>query len=101
MKGTNILAKLRHREEGQGFNGGTSALRAREFHENLCPSVTVNEVAIPGGLWIRKFTLDGDHLLAFSRNCHAISLYEFAPVTSLNSRAAAAARIPPTAAPPL
>lgn len=88
-KGSNILQKLRDREEGHRYQGGTAALRAREFSENLCPSVSVNEVAIPGGLWIRKFTPDEDHLLTFSRNYHAISLYEFCPVDSLNSPAPA------------
>ena len=71
----NILTRLRHREIHCG-RPGTHYHRARQFYTNIFPNFTVVNIEKPP-CFLRKFSPDGKHFIAFSSDQTSIEIYKF------------------------
>ncbi|XP_057291122.1 DET1 homolog [Hydractinia symbiolongicarpus] len=71
----NIVKKLIHRETFQ-IRPNTNFHVARSFTLNVFPNFTVTNVEKPP-CFLRKFSPDGHHFVAFSRDQSSIEIYEF------------------------
>lgn len=71
----NLLQRLQSRETLRG-KPNTGSLESRKFYQNVFPDHTVYNVEVPN-CFIKKFTSDGEYLLAFTKNLQGIQLYHF------------------------
>jgi len=73
----NIVQRLLHRELNAGRRRGcNAAATARKFFTNIFPNFTVVNVEKPA-CFLRKFSPDGRHLIAFSADQTSLEIYEF------------------------
>ncbi len=71
----NLVYRLRHRET-HACRPGTSFHVGRKFYTNLFPNFTVVNVEKPP-CFLRKFSPDGRHFVAFSADQTSLEIYEF------------------------
>ncbi|XP_070542911.1 DET1 homolog [Ptychodera flava] len=71
----NIVHRLRQRETHEG-RPGTHFQAARVFHQNIFPNFTVVNVEKPP-CFLRKFSPDGQHFIAFSADQTSLEIYQF------------------------
>ncbi|XP_078687648.1 DET1 homolog [Branchiostoma floridae x Branchiostoma belcheri] len=71
----NIVHRLRQRETHVAYPG-TNWHIARSFHQNLFPNFTIVNVEKPP-CFLRKFSPDGKHFIAFSSDQTSIEIYKF------------------------
>ena len=71
----NLVYRIRHRET-HACRSGTHFHVARKFHTNLFPNFTVVSVEKPP-CFLRKFSPDGRHFIAFSADQTSLEIYEF------------------------
>lgn len=75
IKPQNIVCKLIERERGPR-RPGTHIHVARDFYKNVFPNLTVINVEKPAG-FLRKFSPDGRHLIAFTFDQASLEIYRF------------------------
>ena len=71
----NIVTKLAHRQAGID-SPSQLYYRQRSFYQCLVPDHTESNVQIPSG-FLRKFTPDGNQLLAFSNDQKNVNVYDY------------------------
>ena len=71
----NIIWKLRQRET-RLCKPGTHFQQARSFNQNIFPNFTIVNVEKPP-CFLRKFSPDGRHFVAFSLDQSSLEIYEF------------------------
>ncbi len=71
----NLVYRLRQREMHMG-RPGTQCHIARSMHTNIFPNFTVVNVDKPP-CFLRKFSPDGKHFIAFSSDQTSLEIYEF------------------------
>ena len=71
----NLVYRIRHRET-HVCQPGTHFHVGRKFHTNLFPNFTVVSVEKPP-CFLRKFSPDGKHFIAFSADQTSLEIYEF------------------------
>lgn len=69
----NIITRLRHREQGR-WNG--YCYNYRLFYTNIVPNLSIINVEKPP-CYLRKFSLDGKYLIAFSIDQSRLEIYEY------------------------
>lgn len=72
----NIIHRLRRRETFGSVKPGTHFHVAREFHQNVFPNFTIINVEKPP-CFLRKFSPDGQHFIAFSSDQTSLEIYEY------------------------
>lgn len=76
IKPQNIVCHLMRREHGIGQRPGTHQHAIRDFYKCIHPNLTVINVEKPAG-FLRKFSPDGKHLIAFTLDQTALEIYRF------------------------
>lgn len=76
IKPQNIVCHLMRREHGIGQRPGTHQHTIRDFYKCIHPNLTVINVEKPAG-FLRKFSPDGKHLIAFTLDQTALEIYRF------------------------
>ncbi|XP_002730892.1 DET1 homolog, partial [Saccoglossus kowalevskii] len=71
----NIVYRLCQRETHPGIPG-TQFHTARSFHQNVFPNFTIVNVEKPP-CFLRKFSPDGQHFIAFSADQTSLEIYQF------------------------
>ena len=71
----NLVYRIRYRET-HACRPGTHFHVGRKFHTNLFPNFTVVSVEKPP-CFLRKFSPDGRHFIAFSADQTSLEIYEF------------------------
>lgn len=72
----NIVNKMLRREIYGAIKPGTHFHVAREFHQNVFPNFTIVNVEKPP-CFLRKFSPDGRHFIAFSSDQTSLEIYEY------------------------
>lgn len=72
----NIITRLSRREIYGAVKPGTHFHVAREFHQNVFPNFTIVNVEKPP-CFLRKFSPDGHHFIAFSSDQTSLEIYEY------------------------
>lgn len=75
IKPQNVVCRLDERQRGGG-RPGTEIHFTREFYKNIYPNLTVINVEKPAG-FLRKFSPDGRHLIAFTFDQTSLEIYRF------------------------
>lgn len=75
IKPQNIVCRLIDRERGPS-RPGMHIHMMREFYKNIYPNLTVINVEKPAG-FLRKFSPDGRHLIAFTFDQASLEIYKF------------------------
>lgn len=75
IKPQNLVCRLIQRERGVS-RAGTEIHVTREFYKNIYPNLTVINVEKPAG-FLRKFSPDGKHLIAFTFDQTSLEIYRF------------------------
>lgn len=71
----NIVCRIIARERGPQ-RLGTDVHVIREFYKNIYPNLTIINVEKPPG-FLRKFSIDGKYLIAFTYDQTSLEIYEF------------------------
>ncbi|BET02493.1 De-etiolated protein 1 Det1 [Nesidiocoris tenuis] len=79
----NIVQKLIRRETYGESRAGTSFYVTRSFYQNVVPDFTVINVEKPP-CFLRKFSPDGRHFIAFSADQTSVEIYTFKGCTAMN-----------------
>ncbi|XP_073994045.1 de-etiolated protein 1 abo [Rhodnius prolixus] len=79
----NIVHKLIRRELCGELKPGTSFRNIRSFHTSVVPDFTIINVEKPP-CFLRKFSPDGRHFIAFSADQTSVEIYHFRGSASLN-----------------
>lgn len=79
----NIVHKLIRRELCGELKPGTSFRNIRSFHTSIVPDFTIINVEKPP-CFLRKFSPDGRHFIAFSADQTSVEIYHFKGSASLN-----------------
>ncbi|XP_055937757.1 DET1 homolog [Argiope bruennichi] len=72
----NIVARLIKRETHFVKQSVSSHYAVRQFHQNIVPNCTVVDIEKPP-CFLRKFSPDGQHFVAFSLDQTSIEIYEY------------------------
>lgn len=72
----NIVLRLLHRETYAARQNVSPFHVSRRLHQNVCPNFTVVNVEKPP-CFLRKFSPDGRHFVAFSSDQTSIEIYEY------------------------
>lgn len=75
IKPQNLVCRLYQRERGGG-RPGTEVHLTREFYKNIYPNLSVINVEKPAG-FLRKFSPDGKHLIAFTFDQTSLEIYKY------------------------
>lgn len=81
IKPQNIVCHLINREHGMSHRPGTEQHAIRDFYKCIHPNLTVINVEKPAG-FLRKFSPDGKHLIAFTLDQTALEIYQFKGVAA-------------------
>ncbi|KAK9497739.1 hypothetical protein O3M35_004404 [Rhynocoris fuscipes] len=79
----NIVHKLKQRELYGELKAGTSFSHIRSFHTSIVPDFTIINVEKPP-CFLRKFSPDGRHFIAFSSDQTSVEIYLFRGCAALN-----------------
>lgn len=71
----------RERGGGIGARPGTEIHLTREFYKSIYPNATVVNVEKPAG-FLRKFSPDGKHLIAFTFDQTSLEIYRYKGVVA-------------------
>ncbi|RUS17166.1 De-etiolated protein 1 Det1-domain-containing protein [Endogone sp. FLAS-F59071] len=71
-----VFRSLWNRELG-GAPPNTNFLTARQLYAHITPNLTIHNVDVPNNCVMRRFTPDGEYLIAFSRSQCAVQVYDF------------------------
>lgn len=72
----NIALRLRNREVNSTSKSSSIFTSTRRFFQNVTPNYTCINIEKPA-CFIRKFTPDGSHLIAFSSDQTSVEIYEY------------------------
>lgn len=72
----NLVCRLIERERGGSSRPGMHIHTMRDFYKNIYPNLTVINVEKPAG-FLRKFSPDGRHLIAFTFDQASLEIYRF------------------------
>ena len=72
----NVVMRLKRRETHGCDRPGTQSHVSRRFYQNVVPNLTVVNVEKPP-CFLRKFSPDGRHLIAFSADQTSLEVYEY------------------------
>ncbi|XP_064474585.1 DET1 homolog [Ornithodoros turicata] len=72
----NIVLRLMHRETYAARQNVSPFHVSRRLHQNICPNFTVVNVEKPP-CFLRKFSPDGRHFVAFSSDQTSIEIYQY------------------------
>lgn len=81
IKSQNIVCHLINREHGIGHRPGAEQHVMRDFYKCVHPNLTVINVEKPVG-FLRKFSPDGKHLIAFTLDQTALEIYQYKGVAA-------------------
>ena len=70
----NIVSRLAHRQTAI-FSPAEEHYEQRKLHVCVFPSYTESRVEVPNNCFLRKFSPDGNHLLAFSQDQCSVEVY--------------------------
>lgn len=83
MRSQNLVCRLYERERGTGIGTrrGSEIHLTREFYKSIYPNTTVVNVEKPAG-FLRKFSPDGKHLIAFTYDQTSLEIYRYKGVVA-------------------
>lgn len=72
----NIALRLAHRQTAI-LSPAAEYYQLRQLHVSIFPGYTEKGVVVPNNCFLRKFTPDGNHLLAFSQDQRSVEVYMY------------------------